>query len=91
MKIYEILSFNKEILDRFERIGVRPEDCRYLDLYNDYLKMKADQEKMTYIVAVLADRYAVSERKVYAVIAQFGKECTERAASPPPKNRQFVQ
>ncbi len=85
MKIYEILSFNKEILDRFERIGVRPEDCRYLDLYNDYLKMKADREKMTYIVAVLSDRYAVSERKVYTLIARFGKDCTARAVNPPPE------
>ncbi len=85
MKIYEILSFNKEILDRLGRAGIRPEDCRYLDLYNDYLKMKADREKMTYIVAALADRYAVSERKVYTLIARFGKECTERAANPPPE------
>lgn len=85
MKIYEILTFNKEILDRLGRIGIRPEDCRYIDLYNDYLAMKASREKMTYIVAVLADRYAVSERKVYAVIAQFGKECTERAVNPPPE------
>lgn len=85
MKIYEILSFNREILDRLGRAGVRPEDCRYLDLYDDYLKMKADREKMTYIVAMLADRYAVSERKVYAVIAQFGKECTELAVNPPPE------
>lgn len=85
MKIYEILSFNREILDRLGRAGVRPEDCRYIDLYNDYLKMKADREKMTYIVAVLADRYAVSERKIYAIIARFGKDCTPHAVNPPPE------
>ena len=69
MKIYEIIAFNREILDRFERIGIRPDDHKHLPLYNDYRAMKARREKMTYIVAVLAERYAVSERKVYNIIA----------------------
>ena len=59
MKIYEIIAFNREILDRFERIGIRPNDHKLLPLYNDYRAMKARREKMTYIVAVLAERYAV--------------------------------
>ena len=83
MKIYEIRAFNREILDRFERIGIRPDDHKLL--YNDYQAMKARREKMTYIVAVLAERYAVSERKVYDLIARLGKDCTERAVIPPPE------
>ena len=83
MKIYEIIAFNREILDRFERIGIRPDDHKHLPLYNDYRAMKARREKMTYIVAVLAERYAVSERKVYNIIAHLEKDCTERAVIPP--------
>lgn len=48
--------------------------------------MKARREKMTYIVAVLAERYAVSERKVYNIIAHLEKDCTERAVIPPPNS-----
>ena len=88
MKIYEIIAFNQEILDRFERIGIRPDDHKYLTLYNDYQAMKFRHEKMTYIVAVLAERYAMSERKVYNIIARLGKDCTERAVLPPPNNWQ---
>ena len=73
MKIYEIIAFNREILDK------------HLPLYNDYRAMKARREKMTYIVAVLAERYAVSERKVYNIIAHLEKDCTERAVIPPPE------
>lgn len=40
MKIYEIIAFNREILDRFERIGIRPDDHKHLPLYNDYRAMK---------------------------------------------------
>ena len=47
--------------------------------------MKLRHEKMTYIVAVLAERYAMSERQVYNIIARLGKDCTERAVLPPPK------
>lgn len=85
MKIYEIIAFNREILDRIDRIGIRPGDHKHLALYSDYQTMKARNEKMTYIVAVLAERYSLSERKVYNIIAHFGKDCTERAAFPPPE------
>ena len=83
MKIFEILSFNREILDR---LGIHPDDHKHLDLYNDYRTMKARGEKVTYIVAILAERYAVSERKVYNLIARLGKDCTEHAAIPPPNS-----
>ena len=85
MKLYEIIAFNREILNRFDRIGIRPEDYKSLALYTDYQTMKARREKMTYIVAVLAERYKISERKVYAIIARLGKDCTESAVSPPPE------
>ena len=86
MKIFEILSFNREILDRLDSLGIHPNDHKHLNLYNDYRAMKARAEKVTYIVAILAERYAMSERKVYDLIARLGKDCTERAVIPPPNS-----
>ncbi len=91
MKIYEIIAFNREILDRFDRLGVRPSDHKYLDLYSDYRTMKARQEKKTYIVTVLAERYSICERKVYDILAHLEKDCTEHAALPPPNSWQTSQ
>lgn len=85
MKIYEIIAFNREILDRLDRLGIRPDDHKHLALYNDYRAMKAQHEKKTYIVAVLAERYSFSERKVYDILAHLEKDCTERAVLPPPE------
>ncbi len=76
MTVFEILKFNKELLGRLIEIGFKPEDCKYIDLYSNYERMRKDGDKVTYIVSVLADRYAVSERKVYGVIKRFGKDCT---------------
>lgn len=78
MTVFEILNFNKELLKRLTEIGFKPDDCKYIDLYSDYERMRRNGDKVTYIVNVLADKYDVSERKVYGVIKRFGKDCTLR-------------
>jgi Mor family transcriptional regulator len=79
MTVYEILNFNRELLNRLVLIGFKPEDCRYIDLYSEYDQMRRSGDKVTYIVSVLSDKYKVSERKVYGIIKQFRKDCTARA------------
>lgn len=76
MTLYEILNFNREILHKLQIIGIKPDDCKYIDLYSEYQCMKDDGDKMTYIVTFLSEKYDVSERKVYDIIKKFGKDCT---------------
>lgn len=76
MTLFEILNFNKELIDRLISVGFKPDDCRYVALYADYMKMHKRGDKMTYIVSSLSDRYHVSERKVYDLIKRFGRHCT---------------
>lgn len=68
MKVIEILKLNRELLNICRDVGIRMDDVQYIELYNDYNRLLAAGEKVSYIVAVLAERYAVSERKVYALI-----------------------
>ena len=75
MKVFEILNFNREPLKRLQQAGIRIEDVEYIDLYNDYRVMLGGGDKVSYIVATLADRYHVSERKVYTLIKRYGSEC----------------
>lgn len=81
MKIYELLQFNKELLNRLCSAGIKPEDYKYADLFADYERLTREGEKKTYIVAILADKYSISERQVYAVISKFSQEldCTIRS------------
>ncbi|MDR3141954.1 MAG: hypothetical protein LBU37_09555 [Tannerellaceae bacterium] len=79
MTFYEIVNFNKELLGRLMKIGFKPDDCRWIELYAEYGRMKFDGDKVTYIVSFLSDRYKVSERKIYAIIKRFGTDCTDRA------------
>lgn len=75
MKIIEIVKINRELLKNLHAAGVRMEDTGYINLYADYHKLKENGEKVSYIVAVLADRYDISERTVYNLIKRFSSEC----------------
>ncbi len=71
----EILKLNRELLNICRNIGIRVDDVQYIELYNDYNRLLDDGEKVSYIVAVLAERYAVSERKVYTLIKRLQSDC----------------
>ena len=74
MKVFEILNFNKEMLERLRSAGIRLDDTRYIDLYSDYVSMVKAGQKKTYIKAVLVNKYGVCERTVCTVVKRFGAE-----------------
>lgn len=51
------------------------EDVQYIELYNDYNRLLDEGEKVSYIVAVPAERYNVCERKVYTLIKRLQSDC----------------
>lgn len=63
MTIFEILKFNRELLNRLRQSGIRLEDADYIELFVDFNKMVAAGEKVSYAVACLATDYHISERK----------------------------
>ncbi len=75
MKIIEVLKFNRELIKRLKIAGIRLEDEEFVDLYTDYTNLLKRGEKVSYIVALLSERYAVSERKVYTLIKRFKSDC----------------
>ncbi|MDR1338832.1 MAG: hypothetical protein LBK58_02075 [Prevotellaceae bacterium] len=75
MKIIDIVSFNRELLGRIRDTGIRLDDCMYIDMYNEFQLMHAEGEKITYIVAVLAEKYSISERKIYYLIKRLNSDC----------------
>lgn len=79
MTIFEILKFNRELLCRFRKAGIRLEDTDYIDLFVDFNNMVSNGLKVTYVVARLAISYHVSERKVYSIIKRFRSCCNSTA------------
>lgn len=75
MKMIEILNFNRELLKRLHEVGIRLEDARHIDLYTDYIHLLNQGEKVSYVVAMLSEKYLVSERKIYTLIKRFQSDC----------------
>ena len=71
MTVIDVLKFNNELLKKLQDAGIRLDDAHYINLYDDYSKMLAMGDKVSYIVAKLAQRYDVCERKVYQLIKHF--------------------
>jgi Mor family transcriptional regulator len=78
MTVFEILNFNRELLNRINATGFKLEDCRFIDLYSEYEQMLGNGDKVTWIVAVFADKYKVSERKIYNIVRHFKQDCKSR-------------
>lgn len=68
MTNYEALKLFGGVIDTLERAGARVSDYKYLRLFEDYAEAVGRGEKVSYVVAILADRYNVSERTVYDVV-----------------------
>lgn len=75
MKIIEVLKFNRELIKKLKTLGIRLEDEEFVELYTDYTTLLNRGDKVSYIVARLSEKYAVSERKVYTLIKRFKSDC----------------
>lgn len=76
MTVFDILNFNRELLERISQSGIHLDDVRYVDLYKDYLEMTESGQKTTFTIAALSDKYSVSVRKIYQLIKHFKTDCT---------------
>lgn len=79
MTIFDVLKFNRELLIRIRKSGIRLEDADYIDLFVDFNNMVANGDKVSYAVACLATDYKISERKVYSLIKRFQSDCNPGA------------
>ena len=76
MKVYEFLSLHKDFLKMLQKFGISLDDGKWVELYHEYKKMKDMEHKMVYIVAFLAEKYEICERKVYKIIKSMERDCT---------------
>lgn len=73
MNRYEILSLNRELLLRLHKLGIKTSDYIQVDIYNDFLKYKAQGDKVSYAVLMLSKKYNLSERSIYNIIKRISQ------------------
>ena len=80
MTLYDALTISGHTLAAIRELGYKAGDARYMPMFRDYLEMVARGDKITYAVAIVANRYGISERTVYNVVKRFSAHCNGGAA-----------
>lgn len=72
----EIIEFNKELLQKVKKAGIKLEDYKYCDLYRDYVAMSRKEPRRKVIILTLAEKYNITDRQVYNVIRHMEQPVT---------------
>lgn len=75
MKVIELLKIDQLVLRLLQESCVRVDDVRFVELYEEYQRILKEGYKVSYAVTLLAEKYGISERKVYYLIKKFSKDC----------------
>ena len=75
MTVFDVLNLYQTPFEWMLNSGIRMEDVPYVGLYKEYTRMKKEGCKKTYIVASLAEKYRISERKVYTLLKRLSQNC----------------
>ena len=68
MTVYEFLKVNETFIQYVLKHLPSVQLLGYLELYQEHLDLKRQGEKVSYIVAILADKHKVTERMIYKVV-----------------------
>lgn len=53
------------------KVGIRTTDHRHIELFDDYMKMRSSGLKVSYIEAVLSEKYRISPRSISRIVSRF--------------------
>lgn len=74
MKVSELVKISKGTLELMSKHGLRLDDWRHIAMYEEYCLLRAGKEKFRYIIALLAERYEISESTVKRVVKRLSRE-----------------
>lgn len=80
MRAHELIRWQRNTLEIMSRNGLNVNHTKWLDLYDDYVRLTNGQLKVTYIVALLSERYGISEREVYRIVKKLSQEVVTETA-----------
>ena len=75
MKVIELMKINQIGLKLLQKCCINIGDVRYIGVYDDFNHIIGHGGKISYAVAVLSEKYGISERKVYYLLKRFSADC----------------
>ena len=74
MKIVELVKISKETLKMMSNSGIKTEDWKHVELFDEYQVMRTNKDKFRYILAYLAEKYKISESTVKRIVKRLSSE-----------------
>lgn len=75
MKVIELLKIGGEMLKVLSKCDVSRDDWRFIELYEDFMKMRSEGLKYRACVMVLSEKYHVSRATVERAVKRLSAEC----------------
>lgn len=75
MKVVEILKIGQNLIETLQKSCVKLDDVKYISMYDEYTELINLGNKKSYVVALLSEKYCISERQVYYLIKRFDADC----------------
>ena len=73
MTVFDLIKVYEGPMNVLNDANVNLSDVRHIELFREYLRMKKEGHKLTYIVAFLVDEYSVGQATVYRMIDKVSK------------------
>ena len=74
MKVVEYLKIGREFLKLMSRFDLKIDDYQHIELYEEYMMMRGEGEKVDYILCFLSEKYKLSESTVKRIVKRLSAE-----------------
>lgn len=74
MTQYELLKTAESLLAVLMSNDVDAKDVKYLEMYQEYMRLKKEGHKVGYVVYYLSQQYECSEATVYRVVKRMAQK-----------------
>ena len=74
MKVHEVLNLAKPMIEKLVSVDVSPKDIQHLDMFREYMRLKAEGHKIAYIESYICEQYEIKRARFYMVIKKFDME-----------------
>ena len=73
MTNYELLAMNRSMVEVLLANHININDVQNLQIYEQFIEMKQQGHKVSYITVFLADKYEMTDRGIYKIIKRLSR------------------
>lgn len=83
MTNYELLIMNRSMVEVMLANHININDVQNLQIYEQFMEMKKQGHKVTYITVFLAHKYGMTDRGIYKIVKRLSRSVSVN--QPPPQ------